>query len=186
MGFFVTKYFYHLSGLYRIVIQIEEILILPIYSILTIVSIDMSKSIEIAAGFDGVKRNIKFLILTLVFISLFLYVIYPYIINMYHIDAKVSQYNIAIIVALFLSESLMLICITPLKGISRYNTIFSIVFSINILIISMVYFLSFDSFIEFLLLVILNNILIAIGSLWIWKVKYYKVNQLLNLSGKLT
>ncbi|KTC72306.1 hypothetical protein Lbir_1372 [Legionella birminghamensis] len=186
MGFFVTKYLYHLSGLYRIVIQIEEILILPIYSILTIVSIDISKSIESSSGLGGVKRNIKFLMLTLAFISLFLYALYPYIIKLYQIDANVSQNNIAIIVALFLSESLMLICITPLKGISKYNTIFYIVFLINMLMIAIVYSLSFESFNELLSLLILNNILIAMGSLWIWKVKYYKANQLLDLSGNLT
>ena len=183
MGFFVTKYLYHLSGLYRIVIQIEEILILPVYSILTIVSIDISKSVEKATGLGGVKRNIKFLILTLAFISLIMYLLYPYIINLYHMDASLSQNNIAIIIALFLSESFMLICITPLKGISKYNTIFYIVLSINMLTISTVYSLSFDSFNEFLSLLILNNILIAISSLWIWKVKEKK---LLCLSGNLT
>lgn len=186
MGFFVTKYLYPLSGLYRIVIQIEEILILPIYSILTIVSIDISKSIENSSGLGGVKRNIKFLILTLIFISLFLYALYPYLIKLYQIDANVSQNNIAIIVALFLSESLMLICITPLKGISKYNTIFYIVFLINILMIAIVYSLSFESLNELLSLLILNNILIAMGSLGIWRAKYYKANQLLDLSGNLT
>ena len=77
----------------------------------------------------------------------------------------------------------MLICITPLKGISKYNTIFYIVLSINMLTISTVYSLSFDSFNEFLSLLILNNILIAISSLWIWKVI---VKKLLCLSGNLT
>lgn len=186
MGFFVTKYLYHLSGLYRIVIQIEEILILPIYSILTIVSIDISKSIENSNGLGAVKRNIKFLMLTLVFISLFLYALYPYIIKLYQIEVNVSQNNIAIIVALFLSESLMLICITPLKGISKYNTIFYIVFLINMLMIAIVYSLSFENVNEFLVLLILNNILIAVGSLWIWRVKYSNANQLFDLSGNLT
>ena len=187
MGFFVTRYLYHAAGFYRVVIQIEEILILPIYSILTIISIDISKAIEHADGFGRVKRNIKLLFITLLIISLFLYVLYPFIINLYNISPDLSPVKIALIVALFFSESLMLIAITPLKGMSKYNIIFYIVFSINWgTIIPLVYLFSVDSFSGFLSLMILNNILISIGAILTWKLKYYKRTQLLDLSGSLT
>ena len=173
MGFFIINNVYEYSGIYRVIIQVEEILILPVYAILTIISIDLSKNICNPDKISEVKRTVNLLILTLLIVALFLYFAYPLIIKLYNLDNYLELITTPIIIALFISESLMLMSIMPFRSIAKYNTVLFIILMINWgLTVPFAFIPGLQSLNGYLSLIILNNTLVYITASLIWKLKY--------------
>jgi Na+-driven multidrug efflux pump len=173
IGFFITKHSYQISGAYRIMVQVEELAILFIYSLTLILSIDISKYLDEGKGLSLIKRNFKMLSATIVLLSVLLYLLYPTIIYVFNLQNMADVISRELACALFLSETLMMIVLAPFGGLAKNKVILIIVLATNwALIVPLAYSISLDELSKYILLLILNYCAISIVACLVLKFKY--------------
>lgn len=149
-------------AIYRIIMQLEEVLILFFYGLASVISIEISKGIK-ALNSDHLKRDkIIFILLSLIS-GISIFYLLPYILYMFNIQFQSQQFVIAILTAMLLvSESIMLLTISCLRSFACNHLILYITIGCNwFIVIAAMLLLQKVTIVSLLSILIINYLLIA-------------------------
>lgn len=161
-------------ALYRVVMQVEELLILLFYAISVVISLEVSKEIN-NGTLKYMSHDCIFYTMLCLLVSCILFLIYPHFLYLYGIPSATNINLIKISASILLiSEALMLLSLSYLRGIVKNQYVLIIVSSVNWLIIAPIFLIiKANNMLDFIYLLIINFVCIALISGVIFKFKFY-------------
>jgi Na+-driven multidrug efflux pump len=109
------------AAAYRVVLQLEEMLIIIFYAFARVLSLEVSKAHKGEISSSGAVYYQAMLLLLLTVFSLPIF--YPYALKLYAVDVIFSRSEAGLIMLLLLAEAAMLYICAFLWGLARYTTV---------------------------------------------------------------
>lgn len=171
IGIIILEKIPHELASYRILIQVEELLILILYAISLVISLEISKSINNKDHSYFLTDNVIYVVITMVVATLIVF-LYPFLLTLLQLESHLDLSTLILIYCLLTSESIMLLTLGWLRGIANNATILVITSCTNWLIITPLLLFTTPNKLEYYLkILIFNYIIIAVGATLVFKSK---------------